>query len=238
MKRMQAEKAAKKMVLSGYRHHSYEQEKWFLDHFFKDNTSEIDYKYLIPDTYPDILGPQRLRAAKNGVICLLTLVSRAAIDHGMDPELSFALSDYYVNMAESQDREEQLEELVVNIVSHYRDLVRQAQIQRYSRTVVRAIRYISRCIYEPCTVVDVAAYVGLHPNYFSQVFKGEIGIPPSRYIQKQKMEEAVKMLDSGYTVSETADALSFCDIAYFSNMFKQYYSKTPSEYVRKWVERR
>jgi AraC-like DNA-binding protein len=236
MSRMEAEKAVRQMLLSGYRHHSYTEEQEHLGLFFT-GAHTVDWfvrtsLHVYIDLYADVLGPQRMRADKNGFICILTLLSRKAIEYGINPELSFAVSDYYINEVEGRSSEEQLVVLLREALEYYYDLASQERARKtgnYSRPVALALRYIGQNLFRPCTVAEAAARGKVSPQHLSRCFTRELGLSPARYIRQRKMAEAERMLErAGLTVAETADALGYCDTAHFSNLFKKHFGRRPS----------
>ena len=232
MAKLEAKRAMRQTLLSGYSHHSHSiaRQKLFL---FLTGQGEADLlgdKGL--DVYEDVLAPNRLRAIKNGIICLITVVCRAAIELGVADEQSFSLSDYYINTLEHLSTEQQLSTLTGEMMEHYADLVQAERYRAHSLHITRAIRYISQKLYEPCRVSDVAAHVKLNPQYFSGLFKKELGLEPSVYIRKQKMEEAASLLmQTDTSVASIADALGYCNSSYFANEFRKVFGVTPKQYT-------
>ena len=49
---------------------------------------------------PGKMAPDAIRQQKNLIVCTATLVTRAAIRGGLDPETAFNLSDMYIQKAE------------------------------------------------------------------------------------------------------------------------------------------
>jgi AraC-like DNA-binding protein len=235
MARRDAEKAIRQMLLSDYRHHPYQNEGRQLTLFF-EGRRRLDWFFEALrghlDIYADVLAPQRLRGIKNSFICLITVLSRRAIEYGVDPELSFAISDYYINAQEGQNTEAALEALLREALGYYYDLAARERARKtgnHSRPVARALAYIERRIHRPCTVAAAAAFAKVSPNYLSARFNQELGFSPSRYIRQRKMAEAERMLaGEGLTVAETADALGYYDMAHFSRVFKQHFGLPPS----------
>ena len=86
-------------------HPPYEQELREL-HCIENGDLELLEK-TIPQSYDDsynaILAKNPIRHIKNLGIVVVTLACRAAIRGGIDPEISFSLSDTYINKIESLD---------------------------------------------------------------------------------------------------------------------------------------
>lgn len=235
MLRFEAEKAARQIMMSEYKHHKYEDELLYRSSLLQleradflniINSAEVDFAFL---AYEDILGPTRLRALRNSVICFVTPLCRMAIDSGVDAELSFALSDFYINYVERIEDEKEMVKLIKHIALHYYDLVQAREVQYYSKPISKAIRFIKRNIYSRCHVSEVSEYVGLERHYFSKLFSQQVGTAPGKYIILCKLEEGKRLLThTDITVMEAAEALGFYDAAHFSHRFKEMYGYCPS----------
>ncbi|MDO4285510.1 MAG: AraC family transcriptional regulator [Eubacteriales bacterium] len=228
-----ARRAIKESMLSGYRHHSYQIERQIHDYILYGKGDSSLGEILTLDTYADILAPDRLRAMKNALICAVAVTSRAVIAGGVENEAGFALSDYYVNEIEKAQNAQQLEALAKEMNEMFRELVQEAVLRAHSLPVARALRYISRSLYEPCRVMDVADHVGLNVQYFSALFKKEMNEEPSAYIRGRKMQEARTMLlQMHHSVVQTAEELGYCSASHFVQAFRKYYGVTPKQMVR------
>lgn len=233
MKQSSAKRAARHTLQSGYRHHGQEDVQRLMVMALEKRIASPWGSGISLETYADVLAPTPFRAMQNGVICLVTMICRLAIDMGVATEQSFALSDFYVCEVENQYTKKQLESLVDELLANYADLVQEAREDGHTLPVARAVRYIHNHLYEPLTVATVAAQVQLHPAYFSALFKKETGQPPSRYIHQKKMQEACTLLRQANTsVGEVAEALGYCSAAYFCAEFKRIYKTSPLQYAK------
>ena len=232
MAKLDAKRAMKESILSGYRHHSYSQVRQNL-HLFLTGKAKIDtFGIMNFYMYENMLGPTRLRSLKNGLICFVTVVSREAIELGVDVEQSFSLSDYYMAIIEEQKTVPQAEILLREILENFSELVIAEQYRRFSLPVTRAIRYISDHLYEPILVKDVALHVHLNPQYFASLFRSEVGLTPFDYIRNKKMKEAsTLLLQTGESISGIAEALGYCNSSHFIRAFKSIYNVTPKQFI-------
>ncbi|MDQ0233070.1 YesN/AraC family two-component response regulator [Metabacillus malikii] len=63
------------------------------------------------------------------------------------------------------------------------------------------------------------------------MFKKEVGISVTEYIQRTKIEEAKKLISfSDYSLSKIHTLLNFTDQSYFTKVFKKYTGYTPKQY--------
>jgi AraC-like DNA-binding protein len=76
---------------------------------------------------------------------------------------------------------------------------------------------------EGITVQQVADYAGLHRSYFSQAFTQHFGISPAKYLQKIRMDKAIRLLeDTDASVTEIAFTLGYSNLGSFTRAFKMY----------------
>lgn len=93
-------------------------------------------------------------------------------------------------------------------------------------------KYIKYNYMHDLRVDTLARTSGFERSYLYRIFKARYGISVKDYITKTRMENAKKLLLSGYTVSETAQLVGYDDEFNFSKAFKKYYGASPS-YLKK-----
>lgn len=95
----------------------------------------------------------------------------------------------------------------------------------------RAKEYILANISRDITVKDVADYVHLSPEYFSKLFKKEMGENVKNYMLRIKVAAAKDLLENpNIPVSMVASELGYSNFSHFTQMFKKHENVTPSEY--------
>ena len=83
------------------------------------------------------------------------------------------------------------------------------------------------------TVAEAAEKLGYSKSHLSLLFKQKYGMPLKRFIDRERVETAKSLL--AYTemnISETAQAMGFNDVYYFSNFFKRLTGKSPLNYLK------
>lgn len=107
------------------------------------------------------------------------------------------------------------------------------ELRQYVGYATSAMRYIDAHFSENISVADVAAHVGLSPDYLTRQFKQITGVAPVSYLRRYRLARAMEYLDVGRSVTDTAMLVGFRSLAHFSREFKQELGVSPSQYRRK-----
>lgn len=229
MAKLEAKLAVGKILRSGFRHHAYEKEKDLLRRILTRSVNLEIVKQSIWASYGDWLEPGGLRLFKTGAVCLLTVLSRTAIEYGADSEYSFAMSDFYLGQIERLQSTNEIEALFQEIIENYQELADDSICRGYSPHITQAVKYIRRHLYARFTVAELAGEAGFCVPYFSKLFKKEVGLSPQAYIESCRLEEARRVLAQGQaSVLEIAEALGFCNASYFARRYKLRFGVPPS----------
>jgi len=123
--------------------------------------------------------------------------------------------------------EDELFKLLLAVLSEFHDRVGAG---RYSY-VHRAIAYIRHHLDRHLTLQQVAGFVHVNPNHFSEVFKKETGQSYMEFVTRERMERAANiLLSTQKKISDVAGEVGYEDIKYFGQQFKKIMGRTPSEY--------
>jgi YesN/AraC family two-component response regulator len=102
-----------------------------------------------------------------------------------------------------------------------------------SKILMMTLEYIEKNISFPIQLSSVAKYICVSESYLSSLFKREIGENFIPYVNKIKINEAKKMLDTGMLVYQVSEKLGFENSTYFSKVFKKYVGISPEVYRKK-----
>lgn len=176
-----------------------------------------------------------IRQKKNSLMILLTLCSRATIDGGLSPSVSFTLCDYYTQCIEEAATITELTNVSRTMLDDYMDRLRQAKEHPNVSTQIHdCCSYISMHVNEKISIRHLADRVGYTEYYFSRKFKSEMGCSVNDYIKKEKIEKAKLLLSSTQlSIQEISDELNFCSRSHFSDLFKKLTDMSPSDYREK-----
>lgn len=81
---------------------------------------------------------------------------------------------------------------------------------------------------------EAAKYVFLNEDYFSRMFRKEMGIGYKEYVLKQKVDYAEKLLENtDMPVTLVASKVGYDNFTNFTQMFRKYTGETPTEYRKR-----
>lgn len=179
-----------------------------------------------------VLAADQLRQMKNTFIVTTTVITRAAIQGGLDAEEAFALSDGFIQNCELLTAPDQVTNLQYRMVLEFTERVEQVRLGGHpSRLVLQVVNYVRHHLSEPISVEDMAKELYISRPYLSLKFKQETGETLTNFILKEKTEEAKRLLRYTDKTSAAIGAyLGFSSHGYFSHVFKKYVGRTPGEW--------
>ncbi len=206
----------------------------YVKHGQKDKLKDIFDYSIIGEAELGLLSKRnRLRSEKNLMITGIALVCRAAIEGGLNDELAFTLSDFYIQQLEELGSLKAILKLTEEAISDFTNRVHQLNEAKYSAPITACQNYIYNHLYGDISLDHLAEICHLSPNYLSSLFKKEVGIPISEFIQQLRIDEAKKLLDlTNYSIAEIGTFLNFNDQSYFIKTFKKHTGLTPKQYRR------
>ena len=215
----------------------YQAEKALLDMVRQGNInyqSALQYSSGMSPGVP-VEGRDPLRQMKTSVIVFTTLVSRAAMEGGLSPEVAYSLGDSYIQTAENSRDSGELSALA-NAMYHdfiYRVHYLHAN-PNYSHAVQKCCDYIELSLDRKICAADLAGLVGYTEYYLTEKFKKETGKSVSGYIRDAKIDRARAMLKAtDLPVSEIANRLAFNTPNYFIQCFREVVGCTPAQYRKR-----
>ena len=206
-----------------------------------ENGDLIQLEKSLQEDYDGTIGTlakDPLRNLKNLGIVLVTLASRAAIRGGLSPEISFSLSDSYIQQIEeckdlalvaplAHKAEFQYAEMVHEIKEKQKGILKKQKNPRINKCK----DFIFSHLHDRITLGDLAAEADCNPNYLSQLFKECEGISISGYILQEKINRAKNLLIySDYSYIEIATYLGFSSQSHLGTQFKKHTGYTLRQY--------
>lgn len=183
-----------------------------------------------------VQGQDPLRQMKTSIVVFTTLVSRAAIEGGLSPEIAYPLGDSYIQSAENSRDSGELNALTFAMYHDFIYRVHQLHANpNYSHAVQKCCDYIELSLNRKIRTADLAALVGYTEYYLTEKFKKETGQSVSSYIRYAKVERAKVLLSTtDLSIQEVSERLAFSTVNYFIKSFRETAGYTPAQYRKKF----
>ncbi|SCB71501.1 helix-turn-helix domain-containing protein [Bacillus mycoides] len=217
-------------------HHDFATEKKFFKWIGNGDKKEMLKHYCALDqsTFGILSLTSEVRNRKYFSISMITLACRYAIEGGLPSEIAYALSDLYIQSLDKLNNLKDINRLLEEVLCAYADYVNEYRTKKYSQTILACQNYITRNLYQEISLKDLADHIHMHPNYLSTLFKKEVGISLSIYIQQEKIEEAKRLLAlTAHSLTDIYSLLNFADQSYFTRVFKKNTGYTPKLFRQK-----
>ena len=151
-----------------------------------------------------------LRNRKNLILTLNTLLRRKAYETGVHPFYIDAVSGNFARMIESIQSVEEINDLISYMVQSYCQLVEQRSMSSYSDPIRQILVTIDASLTGDLSLKRFANELFLNTSYLSTLFKKEVGMTLTDYVNTNRIEYAKKLLRS--TLLPVQDVAAACGI--------------------------
>lgn len=183
---------------------------------------------LYAQPHPPVRLRDSLRDGKDLMISLNTLLRKAAESAGVHPIHIDGYSNHTVQLLESLVDVSDTASFARKIVRGYCRLVQRFTLKDHSPLVRKVITYVSADLRADLTLNALATRLSVSPSYLSSLFKKEMGVSLTDYVNGCRIEHAkTLLLWSNLPVKQVAISCGVEDIYYFSRMFKKTVGRTP-----------
>lgn len=174
-----------------------------------------------------------IRDGRNSLIIYNTLLRKAAERGGVNPVYLDALSTQIAKRVETINNDQEFDRFMIEMLRKYCLLVQNYSLRGYSPVIQKVVNHINLNITEELSLKYLSEQYCVNASYLSTLFKREMKITLTDYINQQRIREAVTLLNS--TTMQIQDIASKCgiyDVNYFRKLFKKITGMTPTEYTR------
>ena len=129
-----------------------------------------------------VQGRDPLRQMKTSIVVFTTLVTRAAMEGGLSPEIAYPLGDSYIQTAEDCQDSGELNSLAHAMYHDFIYRVHQLRANPHcSHAIQKCCDYIELSLDRKIRAKDLAVLVGYTEYYLTEKFKNETGLSVSDY---------------------------------------------------------
>ncbi len=175
-----------------------------------------------------------LEIIKTRVSELIVLLSRSAIDGGAKVSEIFNLNSDYIKEIENFTDLESLSIWLTNVINRFIGYVFDFTNIKHTDALYKVIAFINDNYAHKISIDDIANYVYLSKSYLSKIFKEEMDINLTTYINKVRIEKSkIFLLDKSVSLVNIANMVGFDDQSYYTKVFKQFTGMSPGKYREK-----
>lgn len=126
--------------------------------------------------------------------------------------------------------------LLCKVIEERRRCQTEQEVECFSDYMADALSYMEKNIGdEELSVVSVATHIYLNPVYFGRVFKNIHKMTFKQYVLKKRMGLAKQLiLEGNDSITVIGEKVGIPNSSYFTQVFKQYTGKLPSEYKKEY----
>ena len=220
---------------NNFLHAPYDPELEFYSAIKSGNTTkvkELCKESILTKQGLGTLSKDSLQNMKYHFVIANALIARYCIECGMELTTAYGLSDFYIQKADECTSLDEIAQIHPVMAMDYTARMKNLRKSKIcSKPIAVCIDYICDSLHTRIYVETLAELVDLNPAYLSRLFKKEVGVTISQYIQDKKIETAQNMLVySDYTPAQISSILAFPNQSYFTEIFRKKTGMTPKKY--------
>lgn len=172
-----------------------------------------------------------VRNLKNYSIILNTLLRKAAEQGGVHPLSIDKLSSEYAKKIEAMNRRDGFFDMWSEMAQKYCQLVNKYSVEKYNHLIQKVILRVDFNLSSDLSLHAFSKMLNVNASYLSTLFKQEVGMTLTDYVNLKRMEYAVFLLSSTHQpISMVAQNCGIHDDNYFTKLFKKYVGVTPTTF--------
>lgn len=143
-------------------------------------------------------------------------------------------SNYNSIQSFSNEKIESIANIAIMLVEHilFKNLIE----QKLDVHTQKAVEYINEHISEMIEISDICTALNVSKSVIYKNFEKQFGMPPKKYINVKKVENAkTKLRHTNNSVEQIAVSLGYENIGYFYRLFKMETGMTPLQYRNKHI---
>ncbi len=179
-------------------------------------------------------NPGDLGVLKARMLELLSILSRSAVEGGVDVNIMLEKNLGYVNKVMQLENQEDLCAWISAALNEFIDLVYSSQDAKKMTQIRPAINYIDANYDKPVTLSEIAKASYLSVSRLAHVFKEQMGITIVDYLTSVRIERAKQLLlATDQNCTEICFQVGYNNQSYFTRTFKELVGMTPRRFRAK-----
>ena len=176
-------------------------------------------------------NPGELGILKARLLELLSILSRSAVEGGVDVDTMLERNLAYVNKVMQINNQQDLCAWISVALNEFIELVYSSQDARKVTQISPAINYIDANYDKPITLADIAKASCLSVSRLAHIFKDQMGITIIDYLTSVRIERAKQLLlATDQNCTEVCFEVGYNNQSYFTRTFKELVGVTPRQF--------
>ena len=176
-------------------------------------------------------NPGDLGVLKARLLELLSILSRSAVEGGVDIDVMLEKNLTFVNKVMQINNQQDLCAWISTALNEFVELVYSSQDARKVTQIRPAINYIDANYDKHITLADIARVSYLSVSRLAHLFKEQMGITIIDYLTSVRIERAKQMLlATEQSCTEICFQVGYNNQSYFSRTFKDLVGMTPRQF--------
>ena len=214
-------------------HITYEQERNFFESILNGDIEKISSPHIGYDKEGvGKLAKKSMKQMEYTAVCLIALITREAINTGMNSNEAYDLSDLYLQRLENSCSVNTILNLMDVILKDFTLRIKKIHEEGKKDGDIEFCRnYIAQNYHKPIRIEDISKKLKMNRSYLSKKFTEQIGISMKEYMIKTKINVAANLLKySEASIAEISEYLCFNNQSQFGLHFKNQFDMTPMKY--------
>jgi two-component system response regulator YesN len=176
-------------------------------------------------------NPGELGVLKARLLELLSILSRTAVEGGVDINVMLEKNLAYVNKVTKIDNQEDLCAWISAALNEFIELVYSSQDARKITQITPAINYIDANYNKHISLLEMARVSHLSVSRLAHIFKEQMGITLIDYLTSVRIERAKQLLlATEQSCTEICFQVGYNNQSYFTRSFKELAGMTPLKF--------
>lgn len=184
------------------------------------------HAYMLPQRQTN-----KLRDMKDYTITFNTLLRKSAEQAGVHPIHIDSHSNGTIMLIEQVTSVNQCIAFQKKMIHEYCELIRRHSLKDYSPLIGKTLTYINAELCANLSLNRLAKHLNVNASYLSMLFKKEVGITLTDYVNNHRIKHAQKLLlCTNLPIKSIALQCGISDIYYFTRLFKRITGTTPKAF--------